>query len=268
MFKQHVFGPCYAPDGDGGGSNGDGNAQAGAPAKDPAFYEAEAKKAFAERDKAKKELKALQDAGRILNDDQIARYKQLEEQAQQAEEDRKRKSGEFDQWRADILKKHQTEIQDREQKLTATEQKWQRTMVGLAFAGASDLFGKDAFTIYSPKAAERIFGEFVSLDADGQPVVKGRDGAVILDAQTGKPASFSIAMRELIESLPDKNDHLRGSGKTGSGSSGGASGGRPEFDLSKLSSLTAEQRRDPKVLAALRALGKGQGVVMGEAYNG
>lgn len=238
-------------------------ADAGAPPqKDAAFWENEAKKAFQDRDAAKKRAKELE--GKVLTDEQAERYKQLEEQAQKAEEERKRKAGEFDQWRADILKKHQNELQEREQKLTAAEQKWQQTMVGLAFAGASDLFGKDALTIYGAKAAERIFGEFVTIAEDGSPVVKGRDGQVILDAQTGKPASFSAAMRELIESLPDKNDHLRGSGKTGSGSAGGASGGQQAINLH---SLTAEQRRDPKVLAALRASLPRGGVVMGDIYN-
>lgn len=240
-------------------------ADAGAdPKKDAGFLESEAKKAFAERDKAKRELKALQDSGRILSDEQVEKYKALETAAQQAEEDRKRKAGEFDQWRADILKKQQAELAERDQKLTAAEQKWQRTMVGLAFAGAGDLFGKDAFTIYSPKAAERIFGEYVALDDDGQAIVKDLSGNVILDAKTGKPASFAAGMRELIQSLPDKNDHLRGSGKAGSGNSGGASGGRDVLDLRN---LTPDQRRDPKVLAALRASLPAGGVVMGEAYQ-
>ena len=132
--------------------------------------------------------------------------------------------------------------------MAEAEDRTRRTLIGLAFAGAGDVFGKDALTIYGPKAGERIFSEHVDLDDDGTVVVKNRSGHVILDAQTGKPAPFSVAMRELIESLPDKNDHLRGSGKTGSGSSGGGQPG-PQADVTE---LTQRARTGDK--AAIEAL--------------
>lgn len=239
------------PEGNGGGAP-----------KDAAYWEAEAKKAFQDRDAAKKRAKELE--GKVLTDEQATRYQELETAAAKAEDERKRKAGEFDQWRADILKKHTEELAKRDERLTAAERQLQDTRIGYAFAGATDLFGKEAFTIYGPKAGERIFREFVTLDNDGTPIVKDLTGNVILDAKTGKPASFVAGLRELIESLPDKNEHLRGSGKAGSGNSGGAPGGPNVLDFRN---LTPDQRRDPKVLAALRAsLPKG-GVVMGEAYE-
>jgi hypothetical protein len=233
--------------------------------KDAAYWEAEAKKAFETRQATKRELDEVRKRLQALDGVDPDEYKTLKSEREKAEEEKKRKAGEFDSWRADILKKHQSEIQARDEKVTVAQQKWQRTMVGLAFAGASDLFGKDAFTIYSPKAAERIFSEFVTLDDDGNAVVKDRGGNVILDADTGKPASFSVAMRELIESLPDRNDHLRGSGKTGSGSTGGGQPGSP----ADLTELTQRARTgDKDAITALRQRRAASGsLVMGTAFN-
>ena len=234
--------------------------------KDVAYYEAEAKKAFQDRDKAKKELRALQDSGRVLSDEQVERFKALEKAAETEEEERKKKAGEWDTLRESLTKKHATELADRDAKVKAADDKLRRTLIGLAFAGASDVFGRDALTIYTAKAGERIFGEYVELAEDGSAIVRDRDGNVIVDAATGKPASFSAAMKELIESLPDKADHLRGSGKTGSGSSGGSTMPGHQADVTE---LTERARKGDK--AAITALQQRRansgGLVMGAAFS-
>lgn len=215
--------------------------------KDAAYWQAEAKKAFEARDAAKRELKDL--SGKVLPDDQLTEYQTLKAAQAKAEEERQRKAGEFDNLRKQLVDKHAAEVAERDKRIQAAEDRLRRTVIGLAFAGASDLFGKDALTIYGAKAAERIFADHVDLDEDGSVVVKNRSGNVILDAETGKPASFSVAMRELIDSLPDKNDHLRGSGKTGSGSSGGGQPGSPA-DITELTARAA--RGDKDAIAQLR----------------
>ena len=230
------------------------------------YYKSEAQKAFKDRDAAKKALRALEESGRILNEDQLARFKALEDAAAQAEEDKKKKAGEWDTLRETLTKKHANDIAEREAKLKAADEKWQRTMIGLAFAGATDVFGKDALTIYSAKAAERIFGDHVSIDEHGTATVKDRDGNVILDAETGKPASFSAAMRELIQSLPDKADHLRGSGKSGSGNSGGSTTLLNAADVTELTKRA--QQGDKDAIAALkRRTAASGGLVMGSALS-
>lgn len=231
--------------------------------KDAAYWQNEAKKAFEARDAAKREAKEL--AGKTFSDDDAALFAKLKEADAKTEEERKRKAGEFDTWRADILKKHQADVAERDKKVADAADKLKRTLIGLAFAGANDIFGKDALTIYGPMAGERIFSDYVELADDGTVVVKNRSGNVILDAETGKAASFSAAIRELIESLPDKNDHLRGSGKTGSGNSGGGQPGT-QADVAELTQKAAKGDKD--ALAQLKARrGSSGSLVMGTAFS-
>jgi hypothetical protein len=139
-----------------------------------------------------------------------------------------------------------------------------------AFLAATDWFGGDSSkTILTGDMAHAYLGKYVSfedVEIGGQTrkqiVVRDQDHNVILDGK-GNPAKFAEAIGELITQLPNKDRILRGSGKTGSGSSGGASGSQP-IDFRN---LTAEQRRDPKVLAQIRAQQPKGGIVFGEAYN-
>lgn len=212
-----------------------------------AFLEAEAKKAFAARDELKRKVRELESAG--LTPQEREEYQALKANADKAEEDRKRKAGEFDTWRQSITDKHAKELGAATEKAAAAEKRLRDTLIGRAFADATDLFGREAATIYQPYVAEKVFGQYVDLDEHGQPVVKDAEGHVIVDAKTGRPASFPAAMRELIDGLPDRDYHLRGSGKTGSGNSGGAEAGKPT-DLKALT-LRAQQG-DVKAAQELR----------------
>lgn len=248
----------------GGGGGGDTP-----PNKDAEFYKAEAKKAFEARDKAKKAHQELIDSGRVLSDEQAARYKALEDAAANAEEERKRKAGEFDGWRADILKKHDEALTTEKARAQQAQERLHGVLKDHAFASASEWFGgSEAKTILTPAIAASFLGRYVVVEEHNgaeRVVVKNPQGHVIVDAKTGEPAPFTQAVGELIGMLPDKASILRGSGKTGSGNSGGGNGNQPVVDFRN---LTPDQRRDPKVLAALRAsLPKGGGVVMGEAYD-
>lgn len=248
----------------GGGGGGDTTVN-----KDAEFYKAEAQKAFKARDDAKRALREAQEAGRFLSDEQVERYKALETAAAQAEEERKRKAGEFDGWRADILKKHEEALTAEQTRAKQAQERLHGVLKDHAFASASEWFGgSEAKTILTPAIAASFLGRYVVVEEhEGveRVVVKNPQGHVIVDPKTGAPAPFTQAVGELIGMLPDKASILRGSGKTGSGNSGGGNGNQSVIDFRN---LTADQRRDPKVLAALRAsLPKG-GVVMGEAYEG
>ncbi len=250
-----------------GGGAGAPAAEAGGK-NDAEFYKAEAQKAFKARDEAKRLLREAQESGRFLTDEQLARVKSLEEAAAKAEDERKRKAGEFDGWRADILKKHTEELTTEKTRAQQAQERLHSVLKDHAFASASEWFGgSDAKTILTPAIAASFLGRYVAVEEhDGveRVVVKNPQGHVIVDAKTGEPAPFTQAVGELIGMLPDKASILRGSGKTGSGSSGGT-GGRSDIDFRN---LTPDQRRDPKVLAALRATLPRGGVVMGEAYEG
>lgn len=220
-------------------------------AKDAAYYQAEAKKAFEARQQAKREADELRkqiEAYKGIDPDE---YKTLKAEREAAEQERAKKAGEFDKLQQQLVQKHQAELTAEQQRREQAEQRLQRTVIGRAFSDAVDLFGPSGKTIYLPSDAERIFGDRVQILEDGTVAVTDAAGDVILDGKTGKPASFAVAMAEYIDSLPDKQYRLRGSGKTGSGSPGGATG-VPSNQPIDASRLTPQQRRDPKVLDQLR----------------
>ncbi len=233
---------------------------------DAAHWQAEAKKAFQARQDAKKEADELKKRVAAFEGVDPEEYKTLKEQAQKAEEDRAKKAGEFEKVQQQLVQKHSAELKTEQEKRSAAESKLQRTLISREFASAVDLFGPSGKTIYLAADAERIFGDRVRLEDDGSVVVLDGAGQVILDGKTGKPAAFSAALSEYIDSLPDKQYRLRGSGKTGSGSSGGTTGGNA-FAGVDFSNLTPQQRRDPKVIEQLKKMKPGGGMVFGRVYE-
>jgi hypothetical protein len=235
------------------------------PTRDAAYYQSEAKKAFDARQVAKREADELRKQLDALKGIDPEEYRTLKQEREQAEQDRAKKAGEFDKLQQQLVTKHQSELTAEQQKREAAEQRLQRTIIGRAFADAVDLFGPSGKTIYLPSDAERIFGDRVKVQEDGTVAVVDANGDVILDSKTGKPATFAAAMEEYIDGLPDKQHRLRGSGKAGSGSSGGATASLSDHEID-VTRLTPDQRRDPKVLAALKAK-RPRGGMYVEAYE-
>lgn len=226
--------------------------------------------AVAETAKLKKQLEDIQK--QLPNDEQRKKWEQLEAAQAKAEEERKRKEGEFDSWRKDITTKHQTEIEEREKKIAGLSKRFQDTVTYAAFGGASEYFsGADnSKTILDVDLAVSYLGKYVSVEDDEHDprgyiiVVKKPDGSRIL-GNDGKPAPFVEAIGKLIEALPNKNRILRGSGKTGSGSSGGGNGTTDKVDYAH---LTEEQMRDPKIREeAKRRQAAAGGITMGDAFD-
>lgn len=239
-----------------GGSGG--NTQPPTTGGDADFYKAEAKKAFETRDKLKAQLRALEESGRVLTDEQIEKYRQLEDAAAKAEEDRKRKAGEFDSLRVQLTEKHQKELADREAKIGALSQRFKDTVVKAEFGAATDWFGGEgAKTILDVELGLAYLGKYVRIeDDDGDPrgyrvVVVGPNNQPIV-GRDGNPAPFADAVGELISQLPNKDRILRGSGKTGSGSSGGSRTTEGHMDVDIRRAMSPAELRDPKVRAALR----------------
>lgn len=233
--------------------------------KDDLIPRAEAKKAFEARDKAKKEADDLR---KQLDSIKAAE----EERAAKIEEERLKKAGEWDAMKQSLVTKHTAELEQERKARQALEQSYTTEKVQAAFYGASDLFGghDGSKTVLDGDMAAAVLGRYVSyedVDVSGKTVkaivVRDVDGNVIVDGK-GNPAKFGEAMTELISQLPNRDRILRGSGKTGSGSSGGATGDRTPIDLRN---LTPAQRRDPAVLKQLRESLPTGGLVMGEAYN-
>ncbi len=230
------------PNPDGGGGGGQ---------KDASYWEAEAKKAFQDRDAAKKRAKELE--GKVLTDEQADRYRALEEASAKAEEDRKRKAGEFDQWRDTITKKHATELDTERQKVTTTTQRYHQSLIRSEFGAAAEFFGAHdtSKTILDVELGMAALGKYVDVEETDQGdrvIVKSPTGQTIL-GKDGNPAPFAEAIGELIALLPNKDRILRGSGKSGSGNSGGANFVNGQVDLNR---LTPADFRDPKIRAAVK----------------
>ncbi len=231
------------------------------------FHKAEAAKAFKARDEVKKQLRDLET--RVMSDDDRALFDKLKSEAEKGEEARKRKEGEFDAWRSDIVKKHDEALKAAHARAEQADARYRQKLIGLEFAGASSLFGDAGKTVLTPEVAESYLGKFVEVQTDEQGtergVVKGLDGHAVLDVKTGKPASFADAIFEVIQALPTKDRLLRGSGKTGSGSSGGTTSGTQGVDLGK---LTARDFRDPKIREAVRQRQNSAGALqIGPAFD-
>jgi hypothetical protein len=230
---------------------GSGAAGAGGGKSDDLIPRTEAIEAFKARDKAKAALRELQESGLVLTKEQKDEIEALRAEKAKAEEDRQKKAGEFDTLRVTLLKQHEAQLQAEREKAAKAEQDLSSTLKGLAFAQASDWFGDSGKTVLTPEIAEAFYGRYVELDGR-TVVVKDADGHVILDAKTGKPAAFSDAIGQLIQSLPNKEHVLRGSGKTGSGSSGGSKTSESGEPIDIRRPLKPSEFRDPKVRAALK----------------
>jgi hypothetical protein len=217
--------------------------------------------AAAEAARLKREL---EEAKRNLpSEEQRARWAELEAAQQAAEEERARKAGEFDSWRQQLNERHQRELdtirQDRaneEARRAALETELKDTLVAREFADATDLFGPAGKTVLLPAVAQSYFGPHVHVEVletggrtERRVIVKDSHGATIVDPKTGKPMAFAAAMREVIDAHPQKAYLLRGSGKVGANSSGGAYDGDGGIDISRLKSGDFQ---DPKVRDAVR----------------
>jgi hypothetical protein len=243
---------------------------AGDAEKDDLIPRAEAKKAFEARDRAKKEADELRK--RALSEDAFAEYQALKAEREKAEEDRQKKAGEFESIKKSLIDKHTTELESERRARLALEQSYTQEKIEAAFLGASEWFGGEtAKTIMTGDMAYAYLGKHVGyeeVDVAGKTikaiVVRDLDGNIILDGK-GNPARFAEAISELIQSLPNKDRILRGSGKTGSGSSGGSTRGSEQVDLSR---LNVDSFKDPKVRAALKQRqAAAGGLQMGPAFD-
>ncbi len=230
-----------------------------------------------ERDTAVTELGKLRRTladmkSKVMPEEDRQELAKLREAQAKADEDAKKKAGEWDSLRQSLVTKHTTELEAERKRVSELETRYRTEKVEAAFSGAVDLFGgHDASkTVLTADMASAYLGKYVAYEdvevagkAIKAVIVRDPEGNIVLDGK-GNPAKFNDAIVELINQLPAKDRILRGSGKTGSGSSGGSITGSREIDFRN---LTPEQRKDPKVLAALRASLPRGSVIMGEAYN-
>lgn len=235
------------------------------------YLKAEAKKAFEKRDQLAKQLKDLQT--KVLSDEDRAEFDKLRTERADIEEKKKRAEGQFDSLKTELVTKHETERKKLETDIQALQTYITQTEIDRAFMSATKLFGgADATTVLPADVASAYFRTYVDVvdDAHGRKrvVVKNPKGDVIHGAD-GNPAPFEHAMSELIGQLPDstKDRILRGSGKSGSGSSDGSTGSTTgKVDLN--GRLTADQLGDKTIRDALKKRHQqAGGLVFGRAFE-
>lgn len=232
------------PEGDGGGGPG------GDPPREDLIPRSEAQKAFAARDELKAEIRKLRESGLVLTPEQRAEYESWQQNRAKMEEDKLKRAGEWDKLRSQLDQDHQNAIKVVTEKAAALEHELQDRLRGLAFAQASEWFGPAGKTILPPDIAESYFARYIAFDEHRALQVKDLTGQVILDAATGRPMAFEKAIGILVQQLPNRDQILRGSGKTGSGSSGGAGGMVTDVDLDTLTKRA--QFGDPDAIKKLR----------------
>lgn len=278
MVIRDKFEPLLDAAGDGGAAGGAGAPQGGAPQGDDPMKQAafERDQALARAQKFERELAELRKL--LPSDDERKEYQELRAARETAEEERKKKAGEFDAWRSDIEKKNLAALKAKDDEITAarneatSERKLRHdAMIAREFAEAAELFGasETALTVLPAQIAQSHFGRFVTVEKDDQTgreviVVKDEQGVRPVDPATGRPHGFINAMREIIEKHPLKDHILRGSGKVGSGSAGGHGSNKP-LDLGELTRRAATG--DKAALAELKQRRSPGGIVMGEAYS-
>jgi hypothetical protein len=268
MWNRHwqdcQYFPVYSDEpGDGGGGGGGGGDH-----ETVEYLKAEAKKAFEKRDALAKQLRDMQ--ALVLSESDRADFEALKAGRADIDEKKKRAEGQFDTLKTELVTKHEAERKAQADELDKLRTYITQTEIDRAFSSATALFGgADALTVLPADIAAAYFRSSVEVtDVQGQKrvIVKRANGDTIHGAD-GNPAPFELAMREMIQGLPEsmKDRILRGSGKAGSGSSDGSKGTPKAVDLTR---LTADSFKDPKVRQALkdRQVAAG-GMVMGRAFE-
>lgn len=235
--------------------NGNGNGNGGNGTQDDLV-----KKAHFERDSAigkvaglERQLKELQ--GKLPTEDQVKKWADLETAAAKAEEERQKKAGEWDSLRSQLVKNHETALTTERERGDKYAERFRSNALRAEFGGAVDWFGPTAKTILDPGMAIDVLGKYVTVEDDESSalgyrvIVKLPNGSPVVGAD-GNPAPFAEAIGKLVEALPNKDRILRGSGKTGSGSSGGS--GRGADGAVDLNNLKPADFRDPKVREAVK----------------
>lgn len=271
--------------GGGGGGGGEGDdvpltdeLKASDPNKYWRIYwkkESGAASAFATRDETKRSLARLAELEKTsMTPEQRKEYDTLKAAQATAEEERKKKAGEWDTLRADLVKKHEDEVTARDQRIAQYERDIAEGEVRRAILAETGFFGggDNSKTVLVGEMAVRQLGSYVKYeefdfggDIGKKKVLITRDAhGNIVRGKDGRPAPFNEAVEPLITSLPEKDHILRGSGKAGSGARGEqVLDDKTRVDLSR--PLTAEQQRDPKVLKQLQTVGGG-GLQMGRGF--
>lgn len=237
-------------------------------------FEADQARAEAAKIKA-----ALEDVKKEMpSAEQRARWAELESQAAKAEEDRALKAGEFETLKAQLTTRYEREIEGHKQatanalaRAEGLERDIEDEMVAREFAAASNLFGPSGKTVWFPDVAQAYFRRNVEVEKTEQNgrtvrrvIVKTANGTTVLD-KNGQPMAFAKAMEELIDSHPQREAILRGSGKVGAGSLGGSHGTSGDIDVTRLKQKDFE---DPKVRDAVRnKLSSSGGLQIGPGFD-
>lgn len=267
-MRDRMFQVLQDEPGDGSGG-GDGQQTGGPPEQGLDYFKAEAKKAFKKRDELAAKIKELE--GRVISDEDAEELKTLRKERADIEEKRKRAEGQFDSLKQELVSKHEKERKADAERIKSLETYIEQTEIDRAFLGASSLFGgQSAKTVLTADIAAAYFRKYVDVvDKDGRKVVivKNHAGDVIHGAD-GNPAPFEAAMAELIEGLPvsTRDQILRGSGKTGSGSSDGSKAGMGKPDLTGRLSQADFANKDTRTALHRRHEAAG-GLVVGRAWS-
>lgn len=190
------------------------------------FLTSESEKAFAQRDEAKKLLKAFEGI-----DDAEAARKAL---ATMANIDAKKliDAGEVERVKAEIGKSWESKLAEATSKAQTLEQQLYGEKIGGSFSRSKLIADKLAIPADMVQAR---FGQAFKIE-DGKTVAYDQHGNKIYSrARPGELADFDEALESLIEQYPYRENILKSSGANGGGAPGGASGGNGGKTLNRAS---------------------------------
>lgn len=234
--------------------------------------------ARAESSRIKKEWEEMKKL--VPSEEERAKIAELQAAHAKAEEERLKKEGDFNAWRLQIQNKHEQELDALRQQLAnsealraTTDREVDDILISREFSDASELFAPGTGkTVLIPEVAQAFFRNNVEVqteDVNGRKirrvVVKDMNGVIIVDPKTGRPMNFLPGITHLIDGHPRKDTFIRGSGKSGSGSSGGFQGADGRVDLNK---LTKQDIQNPAVRAQInRQMEEAGGLTFGRGFD-
>lgn len=202
------------------------------------------------RKQYEKRARELESKAGKISDEDLEELEQLRAAKQKAEEERRRRNGEFEKWRDEIQKEHKQEVEARENRIRSLQEQIRQDRIGRQIAEACAEHGATNTAVMQAFIERHVKADF---DDEGQlsvAVLDPADGNRMLDSE-GKPLSIPGFVKKLSESK-DFAPLFASRQKSGGGtppSDRDGQGGRPSGetprgnapDLEKMSQ--AERRR-------------------------
>jgi len=217
---------------EGGEARGNGQENNKAQGNEPknVSYE-EFKKVIAERKKWKEKARKLEQEieaikSRIPDEEEYKEYIEWRKKRAEEEEERKRKEGEFEKWRKEIVEKHNQEISKFQEEIAKRERFIEQLMIEQEIIKAAS-----KYNAYNPQQVVKLVRDNIRLinqDGKFKVIVVDEEGQPRYD-EKGDEMSVEVYVKEYLEENPNL---VKANVRSGSGTT--LTGGGSEVDIERL----------------------------------